>query len=131
MILVLDASAAVKIVLEKNDDLIKICKSAETIIAPFIFHLEIGNVFVKYHRFEDLEISKCIEYINLCRLLITDWIDISADFESIFLLAVKYQLSFYDAIYCVTAIKTNSQLLTMDKKLYKIAEELGINLQLS
>ena len=131
MNIMLDASAAVKIILDKDQNLIQICKSAERIIAPAIYLAEIGNVFVKYHRFDNLEISRCIEYIDLCRLLITDWIDTPEDYESIFLLAIKYQLSFYDAIYCVAALSTNSQLLTLDKKLYKVAEELKIDIPLT
>lgn len=131
MNIVLDASAAVKIILEKNDDLIEICKSAERLIAPSLYFAEIGNVFVKYHRFDDLEISICNQYIELCRALITDWVEIPDDHESIFHFAIKYELSFDAAIYCVTALNTSSLLLTLDKKLYKVAEDLKINVPLS
>ncbi len=59
MIVVLDASAAIKIVFQQSSikTLSEYLKKTDWVIAPDIFISEITNVFWKYHQFENLPLD--------------------------------------------------------------------------
>jgi len=67
MIIVLDASAAIEIALDKDGA--KIFREAlldsDLVIAPDIYPSEITNVFWKYANISEIEQEKCIKYDEL------------------------------------------------------------------
>ena len=76
MIVVLDASAAIKIVFQQTSSktLSDYLKKADWVIAPDIFVSEVTNVFRKYHQFEDLPLNISENYMNKTIKLIYDFI---------------------------------------------------------
>ncbi len=127
MIIVLDASAAVSVVLDKDKTLIQPLLEADKIIAPVLFISEIGNVFLKYHQFRDMKKSECLTHIKNCLGLITDFYNEQNLYEEAFSIAYKNKLSYYDALYLAIAVDMQGTLLTLDKKLRKIASELKLS----
>ncbi|MCZ2101497.1 MAG: type II toxin-antitoxin system VapC family toxin [Chitinophagales bacterium] len=126
MNIVLDTSAAVRVVLDRDIHLIKILQQAEHIFVPHLFFAEVGNVFLKYYQFQNMHPEACKLYMMQCRQLITDVVDEYTFNEEVFDIATKNQLSFYDAIYLAMAKKLAANLLTEDKKLNDVASKLGL-----
>lgn len=129
MKIVLDTSAAVRVVLDRNINFIKTLLAADQVIVPHLFFAETGNVFLKYHQFRSLPKEDCILYMSLCRQLVTDTFDEIEIAEEIWDTALKQHLSYYDAIYLTIAYSLGAKLLTDDKKLNKMAVELGLSLE--
>ncbi|MGI5085707.1 type II toxin-antitoxin system VapC family toxin [Treponema putidum] len=130
MILILDASAAIEIVLNmKNAEAFKnSCMEADIILAPDIYPSEITNVFWKYRIFSNLDLIKCEKGIEYCIDLIDDFVDTRFLCNEVYAEAVKYKHPAYDIFYLIAARKNNAKLLTCDKKLKKIAIEMGVKL---
>lgn len=61
MIIVLDASAAIEIALnrEHSNTFREILRNSDLVIAPDIFPSEITNVFWKYASFSEMSIDQC------------------------------------------------------------------------
>lgn len=130
MILVLDASAAIEIALnmQNAEDFKNSCMEADIILAPDIYPSEITNVFWKYRVFSNLDLIKCEKGIEYCIDLIDDFVDTQFLCNEVYAEAVKYKHPVYDIFYLIAARRNNGKLLTCDKKLKKIAIEMGINL---
>jgi len=130
MIVVLDASAAVGVVLNKQnaENIEKQLEKADYIITPDIFVPEVVNTFWKYHQFEDLPIDKCEYFIDCAINLVDDFIDSKTIYKETFSLSCQVGHSVYDVFYLVTARRNNGYLLSLDHKLNKIAKKQSIKI---
>ena len=125
MILVLDASAAIEIALNKSDSkrFKEKLDEADLIIAPDTYPSEITSVFWKYADFSGLSTDQCEDGVDCC-----------IDFETkgfcreVFLESKKARHSPYDMYYVVLARRNGAALLTKDKKLKSIAKEFKIKI---
>jgi len=77
MIIVLDASAAVEIVLNKADShrFKELLMQSELVLAPDTFPSEITNTFWKYALYSGLPGEKCEKGIDYCIDLVDDYIN--------------------------------------------------------
>ena len=130
MIIVLDASAAVGIALNNPglEDIEKNFKKAEYIITPDIFISEVTNTIWKYHQFEDFPVNDC-EYLLGCAInLVDDFIDSKSLHKEAFALSCQVGHPIYDILYLITTRRHSGYLLTLDKKLKKIANKQSIKI---
>ena len=67
MRLVLDASAALEIVLERSraGDFVRAIQEADVVMAPELLVPEVVNAIWKYHQFDSLDLSTCNQALEL------------------------------------------------------------------
>jgi len=130
VIIVLDASAAIEIALNKDDSdrFRELLIQSELVLAPDTFPSEITNAFWKYGSYSDLPIEKCEKGIDYCLDLVDDYINTKNLCREVFSESIKTEHPAYDLFYLVLARRHNACILTKDKKMIKTASELKIKL---
>jgi len=128
MIVVLDASAAIEIALNKESGKIyqEILLDSDLVIAPDTFPSEITNVFWKYGFHSNMEKEKCEKLIDYCLDLVDDYIDTKSICREVFFESINNEHSSYDIFYLVVARRHNAEIITRDKKMVTIAKKLKI-----
>ena len=128
MIVVIDASAAIEIALGNEYAMAfsKILADSDLVMAPDTFSAEITNVFWKYAQFATLPVPKCEAGIDDCNDLVDDFVSTKSLCREAFLESIRKKHSSYDIFYLAVARRNNALLLTRDKKLLKLAEEMGV-----
>lgn len=129
MIVVLDTSAAVEIVLQRDSaqSLAKIVSRADWVIAPTLFIAEVNNVFWKYQKFADYPYSDCERDIEQAIALPDEYINEIELYREAFKLGCTLDHPIYDMLYMVLARRNSAKLLTMDKKLITVAHKAGVD----
>ncbi|MCI5131290.1 MAG: PIN domain-containing protein [Candidatus Electrothrix sp. EH2] len=130
MIAVLDAGAAVEVVLQRPMAglLNRYLSKADWVITPTLFISEVTNVFWKYQRLTDLALQDCERGLEQAIALPDDFIDEHNFFREAFKLSSTLNHSVYDIMYLIAARRNNAVLLTLDKKLIRIAKECSIEI---
>jgi predicted nucleic acid-binding protein len=130
VIVILDASAAVKIVLQQKPikPLLDVLKDADWVIAPDIYISEVSNVYWKYHQFEDLPMNLCEESLKRTIGLIDDFIDTSDLYQEAFSFSCQVNHPVYDSMYLICARRYNGIFLSADKKLNTLAQKHSLNI---
>lgn len=128
MIVVVDASAAIEIALANQYAQLfsKLIADSDLVMAPDTFSSEITNVFWKYANFSKLSVQKCESGIDTCIDLIDDFVPTKLLCREVFLESLRLRHSGYDIFYLAVARRNNALLLTRDRKLRKLADEIGI-----
>ena len=135
MSLVMDASALVKIVIEEEMSrearrvLREALASGYEVNVPEIALAEVLNALWR-HRVLIQDLSE-EEFKGALEDVLILWSKLSVHKTYMLArqaidIAVKHRITVYDALYLALAAITNSVLLTFDKELKRIAEELGI-----
>ena len=129
MIIVIDANAALEIGLNRSlgDDYKKKLIKSDLVIVPDIYPAEITNALWKYATILNQDVSECEKILDLC-LNLADDIVTTRDFcrEALFE-AVRFKHPAYDLFYLVLARRNGASILSRDKKLIKIAKEMGVD----
>jgi predicted nucleic acid-binding protein len=130
MIIVLDASAAIEIVLEKEsaDHFRESLKKSDLVLAPDTFPSEITNVFWKYASFSNMSKEACDKGIDYCLDLIDDYIETKELCREVFSESINEDHPVYDLFYLILARRYNATLVSKDKKMKKIAKKMKINI---
>lgn len=128
MIIVLDASAAIEIALNKKSGKLfeEALLESDLVIAPDTFPSEITNVFWKYAFHSNMEKEKCEKGIDYCIDLIDDYIETKSICREVFSESIHNEHSSYDIFYLIVARRHNALLITKDKKMIAIAKKLKI-----
>jgi predicted nucleic acid-binding protein len=128
MIIVIDTSAAVEIVLQREHGAYlgrKVVK-ADWIIAPSLFIPEITNVFWKYYLFNDLPIELCEQAIDSAVMIPDEYVSGKELYKEAFTLGCFTQKPTYDMYFLVLARRNNGYLMTMDTVLKEVAKKNSI-----
>lgn len=128
MIVVLDTSAAVEVVLNREQASFfqGYLEKADWVISVDLFVSEVTNVFWKYHVFEDFPIDLCETNLEKALGLI-DSFDPTLDlYREALALSVQIRHPVYDSMYLALARRKNAIFLTSDRKLRTVAEKLSI-----
>ena len=130
MIVVLDASAAIKLVyqfpsLKKFSEAVT---NAAWVIAPDIFVSEVTNAYWKYHQFEDLPLDITEELLNKTIRLIDDVIEGGDLYQEAFSLSCQTNHPVYDSMYLICARRYNATLVSVDNKMNKFAQKHSIKI---
>jgi predicted nucleic acid-binding protein len=129
MIVVLDASAAVGIVIGTTsvDTFGSIIANADLVIAPDLFTAEVCNAFWKYGKAGQLTTDACKNGVGRA-LALTDRLESSHTLHGeAFALALRYSHPVYDTLYLVLARRNSATLLTMDRRLAELARNLELD----
>jgi predicted nucleic acid-binding protein len=126
--LVLDASAALEVVLKRSraGDFIRAIQDADTVMAPELLVPEVVNAIWKYHQFDRLDLNTCNQALELAIELADDLVSCKDLWREAFLLARKNRRPAYDMFYIALARREDAAILTMDKALRKEAERVGV-----
>jgi predicted nucleic acid-binding protein len=128
MTIVLDVSAAIQIVLqkEKKDLFESLVAKASWVIAPELYISEITNVLWKYYKNKILTHDECLQYLEDGLALIDDFFTEKDMWKEVLGESIKNDHSAYAMFYAVLARRNDSILVSNDKELIKIAEEMKI-----
>ncbi len=130
MIIVLDTSAAIEIVIQREHsaDLGRNIAKADCVITPTLFIPEITNVFWKYYLFKEMPLEICEQAIESAMALPDEFISEKELYKEAFALGCLTQKPIYDMYFLVLARRNNGYLMTMDISLKEIAIKNSIRL---
>ena len=130
MIAVVDASAAIEIVLQRGmaEKLGDVLRAADWVLAPHLFVSEIANTFWKYHRYGGLSIRECEQRLEQAISLPDDLVDEMDILREAFKQSCTSNHVVYDMMYAIIARRHNATLLTLDKKLIQMAKLLSVDI---
>lgn len=128
MNIVIDASASVGIVLGVTDTGIftPLLEEANLVVAPDLYVAEVANAIWKYRKADLVSMARCQQALEQA-VSLPDRFDSSATlYIEAFALACRHQHPIYDALYLVLARRNNASILTLDRRLAALAEQLEI-----
>ncbi len=130
MIVVVDVSAAVEVLLQKETQtqFSKYLKEASWVIAPDLYIAELSNVFWKYHRAKVISRPDCIAYVESGINLIDDFIETRELWKEALGEGIKNNHSIYDMYYAVLARRNDAVLLTKDETLANLCKKMKIDI---
>jgi len=124
MITILDASAAIEIVLHrpKAPGLIQHVEDSDWVIAPSLFISEVTNVFWKYYKFGNLSMEQCEIAVEHSIALPDEFSNDKDLFREAFSIGCRVGKPIYDMFYLILARRNNGYLMTLDKSLSDVAD---------
>jgi predicted nucleic acid-binding protein len=128
MNVVIDASAAVGVVLALPGTKIfsPLLEEAALVTAPDLYGAEVSNALWKYRKADLLSMERC-ELLLEQALTLPDRIESSsALYQESFALSCRHLHPVCDALYLILARRTNSTVLTLDRRLAALAGLLEI-----
>lgn len=128
MTIILDVSAAIEILLdkEKKETFDHIYQTASWVIAPDLYVAEMSNVFWKYYRAKMLSHDECMQYAEDGITMIDDFIDARQLWQEALGEGIKNNHSVYDMLYVVLARRHDATLITNDGALSAICKKLNV-----
>jgi predicted nucleic acid-binding protein len=128
MRLVLDASAAIEVVLGRSRarQFERALEEADEVLAPELLVPEVVNTVWKYHQFENLSLNACDRALELALGLVDVLVSCKDLYREAFLLARISRRPAYDMFYLALARREDAAFLTTDAALRKEAERQGI-----
>jgi len=128
MIAVIDVSAAIEIILQKQKkDLFNSrYKEASWVLAPDLYVSELSNVLWKYYKAKVISHEDCIQYVEDGINMIDDFIDGRELWKEALGEGIKNNHSIYDMYYSVLARRNDAVLITNDGPLAALCKELKI-----
>jgi predicted nucleic acid-binding protein len=130
MIIILDASAAVEIILQRQKGIAlhRYIEDADWIMVPGLFIAEVTNVFWKYYKFGDMSLEQCEKAVEYAIALPDEYSNDLTLYRESFSLGCLVGKPVYDMFYLVLARRNNGYLITLDKKLMNIAKDNSIRI---
>ncbi|MGD0200229.1 MAG: type II toxin-antitoxin system VapC family toxin [Bryobacteraceae bacterium] len=128
MRLVLDASAAIEVVLgrRKAGQFTAMLEEADAVLAPDLLVAEVVNTVWKYHQFEGLSVTDCDRVIELALGLVDVLVPSREIYREAMLLARTTRRPAYDMFYLALARREDAAFLTTDAALKREAQRQGI-----
>jgi predicted nucleic acid-binding protein len=125
---VIDASAAVRIVMEDANALAlaEVLEESAIIWAPEIFCPEVANALWKYVRAGHLSLEEAQEKLSDALSLASMLAPTQALVEEALAEAVSYSHSVYDLFYLVLARRQSALIVTADRRLASLAEQMRL-----
>ena len=128
MRLVLDASAAIEVALDRGQarQFAQVLEEADEVLAPELLVPEVVNTVWKYHQFENLDLNTCDRALEFALGLVDVLVPCQELYREAFLLARTARRPAYDTFYLALARREDAAFLTTDSALKKEAERQGI-----
>jgi len=128
MRLVLDASAAIEVALDRGQarQFAQVLEEADEVLAPELLVPEVVNTVWKYHQFENLNLGTCDRALEFALGLVDVLVPCKDLYREAFLLARTSRRPAYDMFYLALARREDAAFLTTDSALKKEAERQGI-----
>ena len=124
--LVLDASAAVRMVLSPSDHdhLLARIAAASDVLAPHLYAAETGNALWKYYRGGKIDAQALRERHAEALALVSIWVPDTTLFPEALALAARRDHAVYDCLYLVAARRFDAALLTADRRLAELHRQI-------
>lgn len=128
MIAVLDASAAIELILSRPaaEELSELLSKAERVLAPDIYVAEVSNALWK-HANASGDSEGYTELLDDAVALTDTLIDSASLYREAFALSTRHQHPVYDSLYLVVARRNSATILTVDRRLRSLATTLQID----
>ena len=128
MKIILDANAAPEIGERTQNGalFLNVIMNSEGVMAPELYVYEISNTMWKYARKDKNNAEKYLEAVRVYTGYINDFVSSTNLWPEALKLATEYDHPVYDMFYAALAHRHNAMLITMDKKLRKICEQIPI-----
>lgn len=128
MIAVLDASAAIELILSRPaaEEISKLISKAELVLAPDLYVAEVSNALWKHANAQG-ESEAYTELLDDAVALADDLIDSVSLYREAFALSTQHQHPVYDSLYLVVARRNSATILTVDRRLSSLASTLQID----
>jgi len=126
--LVLDASAALRIVLDagRHPDLLDLLESAEAVYSPSLFVTETANALWKYVGAKQLAEEDALRLHRDALMLVDRFASDAELFPEALSVAARHKHPVYDVLYVLLARRNGAALATMDKRLAALARRLEV-----
>lgn len=126
---VLDVSAAYSIITgnSQSTELISALETATLVLAPDLFYSEAANTAWKFQHIGDASPEEALQLFRSTTQLVEVFWDSQTLAEASLELACQLAHPAYDCFYLVLAQQHKATLLTTDKRLSKLAQQLGIS----
>ncbi|AYH45476.1 type II toxin-antitoxin system VapC family toxin [Azoarcus sp. DN11] len=130
MRVVLDASAAVNLVMrtERAAAIIEHLERSSLVLAPSLFHSEVGNTLWKYVRAGALDRHAATERYEEAAGLVDSFLPDEELVTEALSAAVRHGHPLYDLLYVILARRHDCKLITEDRKLAALASEIDKDL---
>lgn len=127
--IVLDCCAAVDIVrgTTKGLALKSLLLTDEIVITSELFHAELIYAFQKYVDAALMDKAQALTLIKNATDLVDEFVPLQENYVEAFHQAVVSKHSSYDMLYLTLARRNAATLVTLDKKLNSLCEELGVD----
>lgn len=128
MITVLDASAAVRLALGQADHkfVAEILTKADWVVVPSLYLYEVSKVMWKYYQTGEISQDTLKDKLVSCSGLADEIVPSTILFADCFDLACRLGHPAYDMAYLATCLRKEAGLLSLDRRLLKMAEVLNI-----
>ena len=129
MALVLDASAAMSIVLGKEEGLAlqPLVLEDEEIYAPDLFQVEVANGFWKYVHTGKMDRSTARSYYKAAQSLVNRYVRLDTLVTEALNEAIRLDHPMYDMLYLVLARRLGATLASLDQRLLDLCKEEGVD----
>ena len=129
MALVLDASAAMSIVLGKEEGLAlqPFVLEDEEIYAPDLFQVEVANGFWKYVHAGKMDRSTARSYYKAAQSLVNRYVRLDTLVTEALNEAIRLDHPMYDMLYLVLARRLGATLASLDQRLLDLCKEEGVD----
>lgn len=129
MIVVLGASAAIGILLNKGKDSEHKTKieKADAVISPELFLSEIANVAWKYHKLAGFSAEQSLQIAIDGINLVDSYIPTEQIWKESLREALNYNHPVYDCLYMVCTRRNDGILMTTDRKLRQLCKKLKVS----
>ena len=128
MIVVLDASAAIEIAMDRGKAarLADEIEAAGSVLSPDVLVPEVSNAIWKYQQFHNLEIADGEPILDRALRLVDELVPSRQLFRDALTLARMLRKPVYDMFYLALARREGAILMTLDPALKKDAERQGV-----
>lgn len=128
MTIVLDVSAAIQIVLKKERKKYfdEIYKGSSWVIAPNLYIAELTNVLWKYNKAGILEHDESQQYIEDGINIVDTYFNEKDLWKEVLRESINNEHSSYDMFYAVLARRNDATLVSNDKQLLRICDNMKI-----
>ena len=126
---VLDASAAVRLLLGRpspSREASRLIAEAGRVQVPRLFYSEVANALWKYVQGGYLDEVTALERLREARELVESPLADESLVDEALATAVRFGHPVYDAVYAVLARRTNSTVVTVDRRLERLLHALRI-----
>lgn len=122
MIVVLDASAAIELVLNRTNapDIQKILHQADYVIAPDLYVSEVTNALWKHAHITGVSLD--VSVVDDAVAVPDEFLPAQALYREALAIGEKHGHPVYDCMYLVAARRNSAVLITLDRKLTGLAE---------
>ena len=122
---VVDASAIIAVIANEpeKEQLIEITKGAD-LLAPSSIHWEIGNAFSAMINRRKVSLEQALDAIEIYRQIPIRFTEV--ELEDTLAIVAEHGIYAYDAYLLRCAMKYQTALITLDRKLAQVAQEMKI-----